>query len=86
MVEKRALNLEASQLTSMSKAARFNAHLLKKLQIAVKNDPEINLAEQFPLDYPQRLAEMRDSIESSPSKRRNTTIPPLLVRIANIVV
>jgi hypothetical protein len=64
----------------MSKAARFNAHVLKKLQIAVKNDPEINLVEQFPTDYPQRLVEMRETIESSSSKRRNATIPPLLVR------
>ncbi|OQD79057.1 hypothetical protein PENANT_c064G03412 [Penicillium antarcticum] len=56
----------------MSKAAKFNAHVLKKLQIAVKKDPEIDLAEQFPTDYPQRLVEMRESIESSPKKTKFT--------------
>jgi hypothetical protein len=74
MVEKRALDLEGTQPAIKSKAARFNAHVLKKLQAAVTKDPEINLAEQFPAEYPQRLMEMKIPIESSPSKDHNTRI------------
>ena len=74
MVEKRALSFEGIQSASKSKAARFNAHVLKKLQAAVAEDPEINLAEQFPAEYSQRLMEMRKSMESSPSKPHSTTI------------
>jgi hypothetical protein len=32
-------------------------HVLRRLQAAVARDPEINLAEQFPMNYPQRLIE-----------------------------
>jgi hypothetical protein len=86
MAEKRAFDSEGAQPASKSKAARFNAHILKKLQAAVMKDPEINLAEQFPQEYPQRLMEMRKPIESSPSKHHNTAIQSLLIGIANIII
>lgn len=68
MAGKGAFDLEDAQPASKSKAVRFNAHVLKMLQAAVTKDPEINLAEQFPAEYPQRLMEMKTSIKSSPSK------------------
>ncbi|KAJ5592831.1 hypothetical protein N7537_009735 [Penicillium hordei] len=70
MAGKGEFDSEGAQPASQSKAARFNAHVLKKLQAAVIKDPEINLAEQFPLEYPQRLTEMRNPIESSPKKTK----------------
>ncbi|CAG8088628.1 unnamed protein product [Penicillium nalgiovense] len=70
MAGKREFDSESAQPASKSKAARFNAHILKKLQAAVMKDPEINLAEQFPPEYPQRLMEMRNPIESSPKKTK----------------
>lgn len=84
MAEKRVFDLESAQPASKSKAARFNAHILKKLQAAVTKDPEINLAEQFPAEYPQRLMEMRKPVKSSPSKHDNTAIQSL--RIADITI
>ncbi|KAJ6180593.1 hypothetical protein N7519_011054 [Penicillium mononematosum] len=69
MARKRHLDLEDSPPkgpTKESKAARFNAHVLKWLQAAVAKDPEINLAEQFPFEYPQRLMDMRNSGDPSP--------------------
>lgn len=38
-----------------SKAARFNARTLKKLQAALDRDPEIDLTTQMPMDYSARL-------------------------------
>ena len=67
MVEKSAIGSEATQPAVKSKAARFNAYILKRLQAAVTKDPEINLAEQFPADYSERLTKMRELMESSPS-------------------
>ncbi|RJE17965.1 Phosphotransferase enzyme family [Aspergillus sclerotialis] len=66
-----------------SKAARFNAHTLRKLQAAVDNDPEINLMTQMPMDYTTRLIEFqgegreesREIIEKSETiKRQNGDI------------
>ncbi|KXG52957.1 uncharacterized protein PGRI_000070 [Penicillium griseofulvum] len=70
MTEKRGFDSEGAQLASKSKAARFNTHVLKKLQAAVTKDPETNLAEQFPAEYPQRLMEMRKPIENPPKKTK----------------
>lgn len=86
MTEKRALDSEGAQPTSESKAARFNAHTLKKLQAAVTKDPEIDLTEQFPWEYPRRLMKMRTSDESSPSKHQNTAIQSVLIRPAKIII
>jgi hypothetical protein len=85
MAEKAAFDSEGAQPASKSKAVRFNAHTLKKLQAAVMKDPEINLAEQFPLEYSQRLMEMRKPIESSPGKHHTTAIQSLLVSISYII-
>lgn len=49
---------------SKSKAARFNAHTIKRLQAAICNDPEIDLTTQMPIDYSSRLLDMRNE-ESS---------------------
>ncbi|KAJ5685141.1 hypothetical protein N7536_007760 [Penicillium majusculum] len=70
MAGKGAFDLEDAQPASKSKAVRFNAHVLKMLQAAVTKDPEINLAEQFPAEYPQRLMEMKTSIKSSPKRTK----------------
>ena len=66
MVETSALDSEATQPAVKSKAARFNAHMLKRLQAALSKDPEVNLAEKFPADYSTRLMEMKALTESSP--------------------
>jgi hypothetical protein len=42
------------------KAARFNAHTLKRLQVAVEQDPEVDLTTKFPIEY-IRLTEMRET-------------------------
>ena len=74
MVEDRTPELDGAQHTSESKAARFNARTLKKLQAAITKDPEIDLLEQFPMEYQERLMEMRKSNESLPSKQHSTAI------------
>ncbi|KAI2733292.1 hypothetical protein CBS147332_307 [Penicillium roqueforti] len=79
MVEKGAFDLEgaqpanearpASETQSVSEAVRFNARTLKKLQAALTKDPEVDLADQFPTQYLERLLRMRTTIES-PKKPR----------------
>ncbi|KAJ9193565.1 hypothetical protein DTO166G4_592 [Paecilomyces variotii] len=48
-------------LVKKSKAARFNAHTLKLLQAAVKQDPEVDLTTKLPTRYSDRLDSMRNS-------------------------
>lgn len=61
-----------------SKAAKFNAHTLRKLQAAVDKDPEIDLTTQMPMDYSVRLIqfqeEFQDKAEESLSKSNGRTI------------
>lgn len=47
-----------------SKAAKFNLHVLKRLEAAVKDDPEVDLTSKLPLAYSDRLIEMRSSAPS----------------------
>ncbi|KAL7649177.1 hypothetical protein ACMYSQ_012402 [Aspergillus niger] len=47
-----------------SKAAKFNSLTSKKLQKAINNDPEVDLAKLLPLRYSTRLQSMRDDIGS----------------------
>ncbi|KAL4893410.1 kinase-like domain-containing protein [Aspergillus ambiguus] len=54
---------------SKSKAAKFNSFTLKKLQNAIENDPEVDLAKLLPLRYSTRLESMRGDTGSK------TTIP-----------
>ncbi|KAJ5804563.1 uncharacterized protein N7518_000866 [Penicillium psychrosexuale] len=68
MAGKRAFDSEGAQ--HASEAVRFNARTLKKLQAAITKDPEIDLADQFPTRYSERLMEMRTTIESPPKKTR----------------
>jgi hypothetical protein len=42
-----------------SQAAKFNARVLKKLQAAVDNNPDINLMTQMPINYTSRLIEFQ---------------------------
>ncbi|KAJ5927968.1 hypothetical protein N7466_006924 [Penicillium verhagenii] len=63
-------DLEGSPPNNKSKAAKFNAHVLKKLQAALVQDPEINLAEQFPAAYVNRLLEMRKTSEPPPKRAK----------------
>ncbi|PYH46736.1 uncharacterized protein BP01DRAFT_414697 [Aspergillus saccharolyticus JOP 1030-1] len=44
-----------------TKAAKFNAHTLTKLQAAIEKDPEIDLTAKLPLRYSDRLKEMRQN-------------------------
>ncbi|KAJ5159281.1 uncharacterized protein N7500_008932 [Penicillium coprophilum] len=70
MAGKRGFDLEDSPPLSTSKAAGFNAHVLKKLQAAVTEDPEINLTEQFPTEYAKRLLEMQKTSHRLPKKTK----------------
>ncbi|KAE8382903.1 kinase-like domain-containing protein [Aspergillus bertholletiae] len=56
-----------------SKAARFNAHVLKKLQTAVAMDPELDLTTQLPSAYSGRLGKMRETVQSVDDITINTT-------------
>lgn len=49
--------------SSKSKAAKFNAHTLRKLQAAVDKDPEINLITHMPMDYSARLVEFQEEFQ-----------------------
>ena len=51
------------QTISISKAAKFNAHTLRKLQTAVSHDPEIDLTTQMLIYYTDRLIRMQTSKE-----------------------
>jgi hypothetical protein len=53
-----------------SKAARFNARILKKVQDAIASDPEVDLVTKLPADYSTRLKSMRNSfkIDNNDSK------------------
>ena len=50
---------DVNTASSKSKAARFNAHTIKRLQATMCNDPEIDLTTQMPMDYSSRLTDMR---------------------------
>ncbi|RAH40233.1 uncharacterized protein BO95DRAFT_376130 [Aspergillus brunneoviolaceus CBS 621.78] len=50
--------------TSKSKAAKFNARTLTKLQAAIEKDPEIDLTANLPLRYSDRLNEMRQDVQT----------------------
>ncbi|KAJ0413403.1 hypothetical protein BJY00DRAFT_296945 [Aspergillus carlsbadensis] len=47
-----------------SKASRFNAHVLKKLQAAVNLDPKIDLTTKMPAEYSNRLEHMKSEAET----------------------
>ncbi|PGG98661.1 hypothetical protein AJ80_09498 [Polytolypa hystricis UAMH7299] len=49
---------------SKSKAAKFNAHTLQKLQDAVEIDPEVDLTTKLPSRYSARLTKMRRVVQS----------------------
>ncbi|PYI35255.1 kinase-like protein [Aspergillus indologenus CBS 114.80] len=49
---------------SESKAAKFNARTLTKLQAAIEKDPEIDLTTKLPLRYSDRLNEMRQDVQT----------------------
>lgn len=53
--------IDDAQPSPQSKAAKFNAHAVKKLQAALSNDPEIDLATQLPIHYSARLKTMKES-------------------------
>lgn len=64
MDQKTTSNSLESTTPPRSKAARFNAHTLRKLSRALSRDQEIDLISQMPIKYSDRLADMRDSAES----------------------
>lgn len=71
MAKKRPMD-ESDVLTRRkSKAARFNAHTLKKLQAAVSDDPEIDLTTRMPIEYSNRLTGMRSAVDHSLCKHSN---------------
>ncbi|OOF94217.1 hypothetical protein ASPCADRAFT_171826 [Aspergillus carbonarius ITEM 5010] len=61
------------RVTKPSKATRFNAHTLKKLQAAVALDPHVDLTTKLPTNYSTRLNSMRNSVELDNS--HNTVAP-----------
>lgn len=46
--------------SSISKAAKFNARTLKKLQAAIEKTPEVDLFTQFPPEYSSRLVDFQE--------------------------
>ncbi|EAW07450.1 uncharacterized protein ACLA_021640 [Aspergillus clavatus NRRL 1] len=48
---------------SKSKAAKFNARTLTKLQAAIEKDPETDLTAKLPLRYSDRLNDMRQNAQ-----------------------
>jgi hypothetical protein len=63
MDRKRKIDDTNGQTISVSKAAKFNAHTLRKLQAAVSHDPEVDLTTRMPIDYTSRLTRMQTSKE-----------------------
>lgn len=60
---------------------RYNWHVMRKLQAAIDDDPEIDLAERLPPDYSRRLAEIKNLDYTPPSKCRScrtTDISPVI--------
>lgn len=49
---------------------RYNWHVMRKLQAAIDDDPEIDLTDRLPPDYSRRLAEIRSPDYTPPSKYR----------------
>ncbi|KAJ5585108.1 uncharacterized protein N7459_004908 [Penicillium hispanicum] len=72
MAEKRAHDEPEVPMHRQSKAARFNAHTLKRLHAAVKDNPEIDLATQMPLGYSNRLIDMRSVVQHSLERTKKT--------------
>lgn len=63
MDRKRKIDDTDGQTISISRAAKFNAHTLRKLQAAVSHNPEIDLTTQMPTDYTNCLIRMQNSKE-----------------------
>ncbi|KAJ5180409.1 hypothetical protein N7492_003619 [Penicillium capsulatum] len=53
------------------RAIRYNWHAMRKLQAALGDDPETDLAERLPPNYSRRLADIRDP-NYAPPKKPNT--------------
>ncbi|CEL05819.1 hypothetical protein ASPCAL06932 [Aspergillus calidoustus] len=58
------------RVTKPSKATRFNARILKKLQDAIASDPEVDLVTKLPTEYSTRLRSMRNSMKTDNNDRR----------------
>lgn len=58
----------------ISKAAKFNAYTLRKLQAAISHDLEVDLAGQLPINYTSRLATMRAHAKDTPGESQPTEI------------
>ncbi|KAJ5105668.1 hypothetical protein NUU61_003015 [Penicillium alfredii] len=56
---KRGHDESAISIAPKSKAAKFNAHTLRKLQTAFDKNPEIDLTTQMPTEYSVRLVEFQ---------------------------
>lgn len=62
---KKGHDASITSATPKSKAAKFKARTLRKLQAAVDKDPEINLITQMPMDYPVRLVEFQEEFQEN---------------------
>lgn len=69
MGQKRHFDDSNVEKSPKSKASRFNAHTVRKLQAAINDDPEVDLVSRMPMDYSSRLIEMRDSEKNSSGKQ-----------------
>ena len=74
MSQKRKLHDSNSQKRPESRAAKFNVHIIKKLQAAIDRDPEIDLTTQIPTNYTSRLTKFRTSPNVTPSKYQGHNI------------
>ncbi|KAJ5151909.1 hypothetical protein N7492_010204 [Penicillium capsulatum] len=78
MAKKRANDESDVPTQGNSKAVRFNAHTLKKLQAAIDDDPEIDLTTRMPIDYSSRLPGMRSVVDGCPAKIFEILFVPLI--------
>ena len=66
-----------------SKAAKFNAHTLRKLQAAFDKDPEIDLTAQMPMDYTVRLVQFQEEFQEKAKESHGKLDEEQDVRKAN---
>jgi hypothetical protein len=65
------------RVTKPSKATRFNARILKKIQDAIASDPEVDLVTKLPTEYSTRLRRMRNSLKTDNNDSKYLVLPYL---------
>lgn len=60
---KRGHDASTVSVLPKSKAAKFNAHTLRKLKAAIDKNPEVDLTAQMPINYSVRLVAYREEFQ-----------------------